>query len=135
MINFEYRLLKVLKFFKKTNANNKRSITIFVNKVLHLKPVNNKKQVVEKNTDEFKYEGDTNETKDADGDGGFNDNSDDDDGDDNDDDGDVEIEDNDDNDDKDDDGGDSIGDEGNFVDGVTANWDVSNIKHLIGETR
>ena len=26
MINFEYRLMKVLKVFKKTNANNKRSI-------------------------------------------------------------------------------------------------------------
>ena len=59
MINFEYRLLKVLKFFKKTNANNKRSIQIFVNKILHLKPVNNKKQVAKKNTDEFKYESDT----------------------------------------------------------------------------
>ena len=27
--------------------------------MLHLKPVNNKKQVVKKNTYEFKYEGDT----------------------------------------------------------------------------
>ena len=27
--------------------------------MLHLKPINNKKQVVKKNTDEFKYEGDT----------------------------------------------------------------------------
>ena len=58
MINFEYRLLKVLKFFKKANANNKRSIQLFVNKIL-LKPINNKKQVVKKNTDELKYEGDT----------------------------------------------------------------------------
>ena len=60
---------------------------------------------------------------------GFNDNGDDDD----DDDGDAEIED-----DDDDDGGDSIddeGNEGNFVDGVTAYGDVSNIKHFIGETR
>ena len=58
MVNFEYRLLKVLKFFEKTNANKKRSIKIFVDKILHLKPINNKKQVVKKNTDEFKYEGD-----------------------------------------------------------------------------
>ena len=59
MINFEYRLLKVLKFFKKSIANNKSSIVIFVNKILLEKPVNNKKQVVKKNTNEFKYEGDT----------------------------------------------------------------------------
>ena len=59
MINFEYRLLKVLKFFKKPNANNKRSIWIFFNKISHLKPVNNKKKVVKKNADEFKYKGDT----------------------------------------------------------------------------
>ena len=59
MINFEYRLLKVLKFCKKPNANNKRSIWIFFNKILHLKPVNNKKKVVKKNADEFKYKGDT----------------------------------------------------------------------------
>ena len=59
MINFEYRLLKVLKFFKKSIANNKSLIVIFVNKILLEKPVNNKKQVVKKNTDEFKYEGDT----------------------------------------------------------------------------
>ena len=31
---------------------------MFVNKILHEKPVNKKKQVVKKNTDEFKYEGD-----------------------------------------------------------------------------
>ena len=48
MINFENCLLKVLKFFKKTNAKNKRSIEIFVNEILHLKPINNKKQVVKK---------------------------------------------------------------------------------------
>ena len=59
MINFENCLLKVLKLVKKTNANNQRSIEIFVNKTLHLKPINNKKQVVKKNTDEFKYKGDT----------------------------------------------------------------------------
>ena len=70
-------------------------------------------------------------TEDDDDDGGFNDNGGDDD-DNDDDDGDVDIEDDDDN---DDDGGDSIDDEGNFVNGITANGDVSNIKHLIGETR
>ena len=59
MINFEYRLLKVLKFFKKSIANNKSLIVIFVNKILLEKPVNNKKQVVKKNTNVFKYEGDT----------------------------------------------------------------------------
>ena len=48
MINFENCLLKILKFFKKTNANNKRSLKVFVNKILHLKPINNKKQVVKK---------------------------------------------------------------------------------------
>ena len=48
MIHFEYFLLKVLKFFKKANANNKRSIEIFVNRILHLKLINNKKQVVKK---------------------------------------------------------------------------------------
>ena len=57
MINLEMCLLKVLKFFKKTNANKKRSIKTFVKKILHLKPINNKKQVVKQNTDEFKYEG------------------------------------------------------------------------------
>ena len=41
MINLEICLLKVLKFFKKTNANNKRPIT-FVNKILNLNPINNK---------------------------------------------------------------------------------------------
>ena len=57
MINLEMCLLKVLKFFKKANANNKRSIKTFVKKILHLKSINNKKQVVKQNTDEFKYEG------------------------------------------------------------------------------
>ena len=57
MINLEMCLLKVLKFFKRTNANNKRSIKTFVKKILHLKSINNKKQVVKQNTDEFKYEG------------------------------------------------------------------------------
>ena len=72
-------------------------------------------------------------TEDDDDDGGFNDNGGDDDNDD-DDDGDVENEDDDD-DDNDDDGGVNVDDEGNFVDDVTANECVSNIKHLIGETR
>ena len=48
MINVEICLLKVLKFFKKTTANNKRSIENFVHKILHLKPINNKKQVFKK---------------------------------------------------------------------------------------
>ena len=49
MINFENRLLKVLKFSKTNKAyNNRRSIEIFDNKILHLKPTNNKKQVVKK---------------------------------------------------------------------------------------
>ena len=60
--------------------------------------------------------------------GGFNNGNDDDNND-----GDVEIEDND-NDNNDDDG-DSGDDEDNFVDGVTVNGDVSNIKHLTGETQ
>ena len=59
MINFENYLLTVLKFFNKANANNKRSIKTFVSKILHLKPINNKKQVVKQNTDEFKYKGNT----------------------------------------------------------------------------
>ena len=59
MINFENCLLKVLKCFRKTNASSKRSIETFVNKLLHLKQINNKKQVVKNNADEFKYEGDT----------------------------------------------------------------------------
>ena len=70
-------------------------------------------------------------TEDDDDDGGFNDNGGDDDNDD--DDGDVENEDDDD--DNNDDGGVNVDDEGNFVDDVTANECVSNIKHLIGETR
>ena len=78
---------------------------------------------IEGDTQTFDFEGMEKETEDDDDDdGGFNHNADDD----NDDDGDVEIE------DDDDDGSD---DEGNFVDGVTANGDVSNIKHLICETR
>ena len=75
------------KIFEKTNAHNNRSIEKFANKIVLLKPINNKKQIVKKNTDEFKCEGDTqtsdvretkNETEDDDDDdGGFNDNGDD----------------------------------------------------------
>ena len=86
--------------------------------------MNNKKQVVKQNTDEFKYEGDTrtsdveeieNKTE-----------GDDDDDDNYDDDGDAEIDDDDDDDnsDNDDDDGDSGDDDGNIIDGVTANGDV-----------
>ena len=143
MINFENCLLKILKFFEKTNANNKKSTKIFVSKILHLKPINNKKQVVKQNTEKFKFEGNTqtpdvkeieNETEgddDDDGGGGFNDDGDDDN--DNDDNGDVEIDDDDRNSDNDDDGY-SGDDDSNLVNGVTGNEDVSNIKHLIGET-
>ena len=59
MINFEICLLKVLKFFEKTNAHNNRSIEKFANKIVLLKPINNKKKQLKKNTDEFKYQGDT----------------------------------------------------------------------------
>ena len=132
--------MEILKFFKKINANNKRFIKIFVNKILHIKPINNKKEIVKQNTDEFKYEGDTqtsdveeienetegNDDNDDDGNdddgGGFNDNGDDDN---NDDDRDVDF-------DNDDDG--DSGDDDNCVDGATVNGDDSNIKHLIGET-
>ena len=85
--------------------------------------MNNKKQVVKQNTDEFKYEGDTrtsdveeieNKTEGDDDDDNY------------DDDGDVEIDDDDDDDnsDNDDDDGDSGDDDGNIIDGVTANGDV-----------
>ena len=93
MINVEICLLKVLKFFKKTNANNKRSIEKFVHKILHLKPINNKKQVFKKTqmnsnmkvTNKLVEEM-WNETEDDDDDsGGFNDYGGDDDDDDNDD--------------------------------------------------
>ena len=43
MTNFEICLSKVLKFFKKTNANNKTSIEKLFSKILHLKPIYNKK--------------------------------------------------------------------------------------------
>ena len=46
-------------FFKKTNGNSKGSLELFVNKILRLKPVKNKKISSSKNTDEFKYKGDT----------------------------------------------------------------------------
>ena len=138
MINLEICLLKVIQFFKKTNASNKRSIKIFVNKTLHLNPINNKQQVVKYNIDELKYKGDTrtsdveeieNEAEDDDDDDDdleFNDNGDDDDKE-----GvDVEIDDSN-NDNNDGDGGDN---DGNHVEGVTVNGDVFNIKHLTSET-
>ena len=55
---FEICSLKVLKFFKKTNSNYKKSIKIFVNKIINLKPINCKKPVVKQNSDELNYEGD-----------------------------------------------------------------------------
>ena len=123
------------KFSKKSNANNKRSITIFVNKILHLNPINNKKQVVKQNIAELKYELDTRtsdveetETEGDDDDSEFN-NGDDDDDDDN---GDVEMDDADNNNGYN--NGDGEGNDGNCVEGVTVNEDVSNIKHLTGET-
>ena len=51
-ISFKYCLLKVLKFLSKNNANNKISIKIFINEILHLKLINNKKQVIKQNVDE-----------------------------------------------------------------------------------
>ena len=54
MINFGNCLLKILKFFKKTNAHIKRSIKVFANKIIDLKPMHNKRQVVKQNTDELK---------------------------------------------------------------------------------
>ena len=110
---------------------------------MHLKPINNKKQVVKQNTDEFRYKGETrtsyieeieneNEGDDDDG-GGFNGNDDDDDDDNDDNDEDIEIDDDDNNGDNDDDDSDSGDVDGHRVDGVTANGDISIIKHLIGE--
>ena len=55
---FEICSLKVLNFFKKTNSNYKKSIKIFVNKIINLKPINCKKPVVKQNSDELNYEGD-----------------------------------------------------------------------------
>ena len=145
MINLKICLLKVLKFSKKNNANNKKSIKIFVNKILHIKAINSKKQVVKQNIDEFKYEGDTrtsvakeieNETEGDDDDGKIIDNRDDDDNDD--DDSDVEIGDGDsgdnDDDDDDDDDGDGGDDDDNRANSVNVNGNVSNIKLLIGVT-
>ena len=58
MLLFEICSLKVLKFFKKTNSNYKKSIKIFANKIINLKPINCKKPVVKQNSDELNYEGD-----------------------------------------------------------------------------
>ena len=127
------------KFSKKSNANNKRSITIFVNKILHLNPINNKKQVVKQNIAELKYELDTRtsdveetETEGDDDDSEFNNGDDDDDDDDDDDNGDVEMDDAVNNNGYN--NGDGEGYDGNCVEGVTVNEDLSNIKHLTGET-
>ena len=46
--------MKILTFFKKTNAQIKRSIKVFANKIIDLKPIHNKRQVVKQNTDELK---------------------------------------------------------------------------------
>ena len=59
MIIFGNCLLKVLKFFQNIHATNKSSKKSFVNEILHRKPINNKKQLTKPNTDEFKYEDDT----------------------------------------------------------------------------
>ena len=59
MIIFGNCLLKVLKFFQNIHATNKSSKKGFVNEILHIKPINNKKQLTKPNTDEFKYEDDT----------------------------------------------------------------------------
>ena len=139
MKNLKICLLKALNFFKKTNVNDKRPLKIFFNKILPLKPINNKK-VVKQNTDKFIYEGDTrtfnvkqveNEFEgDDDNLGKVNDNGDDDNK--SDDNGDIDI--NDDNNgdyDDDSDGGDN---DSNPVDGVIVNGDVSIIKHLICKT-
>ena len=102
-----------------------------------IKPINNKKQLVKQKTDEFKYEGEIqnsdvketeNETEGDNDDGGLNND------DDNDDD-DVEIGDDENGDDDDDDHDNDDSDNGidnNCVDGINANGDVSNINHLIG---
>ena len=106
---------------------------IFINKILHIKSINNK-IIVKQNTDEFICQGYTqtsdfeeteNETEGDNDDGEVDDNGEDDDN--GDDDCDAEFVD----DDNGKDGGDN---DGNHVDGVTVNGDVSNIKHLIGET-
>ena len=135
MIIFGNCLLKVPKLFQNIHTTNKSSIKIFVNGTLHIKPINNKKQLTKPNTDEFKYEDDTeasaveeieNETEgddDDDDDDRFNDNGDDDDN--SDDGGDVEIN----------EVGDSDGNDVNCIDGVTANGNVSNIQHLFGKTK
>ena len=59
MINVEICLLTVQEMFKKTNVNNQGSIKMFTNKILHLKPINNKKQVIKQSTNELKCEGNT----------------------------------------------------------------------------
>ena len=94
-----------------------------------IKPINNKKQLVKQKTDEFKYEGEIqnsdvketeNETEGDNDDGGLNND------DDNDDD-DVEIGDDENGDDDDDDDDSDNGIDDNCVDGINANGDASNI--------
>ena len=127
MINLETFLVKVLKYFKKTNTNNKSSTKIFINKILHIKPMNNKEEQLNKTQINFICEGDaqTSDFEETETETEANDDDDDkvDNG--------VEVQD-DDNGNDDGDGGDN---DGNRVDGVTMNGDFSNMKHLIGETK
>ena len=122
MLNLENCLLKVLKYFKKTNVNNKRHIKIFVNKILPLKSINENKKATKQIIHEFIYEGDPqtsdvkeieNETENDDG-GEVDDNGDDDNGYD----GGGEVHDNGDNGDDDGDDGDN---DHNHFDGATVN--------------
>lgn len=43
----------------KTNVNSKTSIKLFFKKVVHLKPINKNKKVLNQNTDKYIYKGDT----------------------------------------------------------------------------
>ena len=127
MINLETFLVKVLKYFKKTNTNNKSSTKIFINKISHIKPINNKEEQLNKVQMNFIREGDaqTSDFEETETETEANDDDDDkvDNG--------VEVQD-DDNGNDDGDGGDN---DGNRVDSVTMNGDFSNMKYLIGETK
>ena len=127
MINLETFLVKVLKYFKKTNTNNKSSTKIFINKILHIKPVSNKEEQLNKVQVNFICEGDaqTSDFEETETETEANDDDDDkvDNG--------VEVQD-DDNGNDDGDGGDN---DGNRVDSVTMNGDFFNMKYLIGETK
>ena len=59
MISSEFCLLKILKYLKKTSVNNKRSVEVFVKKILLLKPIRKNKKLVKQNADAFICEGDT----------------------------------------------------------------------------